>query len=187
MRLIDNRVLVNKLIKEAVYQEKFELYLVKSRRKILSESHIYFKDICEYGVFGRIIEKENENDFIMTIEVANEDKTHPMYDSSIQPFKIKTYYTKNKLWVGDEDMVDLLVKLGIQPELKRKDSAVCSVGYSPLKKSWYGWSHRAIVGFPVGHRIRKNNVLCNKFPIGFETKNLDDCKKLAIAFADLVA
>lgn len=160
---------------------------MRSKRKILSESHIYFKDVCEYGIFGRIIEKENEDNFVMTIEVANEDKKHPMYDSSIQPFKIKTFYTKDNLWVGDEDLVDLLNKLGIYPELKRKDSAVCSVGYSPLKKSWYGWSHRAIAGFPIGHKITRNSILKNRFPVGFETKNLDDCKKLAITFADSVA
>ncbi len=52
-------------------------------------------------------------------------------------------------FIGDvKDATILWKKYGIEVfELRTKRSKVCSVGYNPKKKLWYGWSHRAISGF----------------------------------------
>ena len=42
----------------------------------------------------------------------------------------------------------LVKKYGITKfELRTKTSRVCSIGYNPDTKKWYGWSHRAIAGY----------------------------------------
>lgn len=35
---------------------------------------------------------------------------------------------------------------------------VCSIGWSPSTKKWYGWSHRAISGFTIGSKVTKENA-----------------------------
>jgi len=40
-------------------------------------------------------------------------------------------------------------------ELRRPSALVCSVGYSPRDKLWYGWSHRAIAGFKTRRQAAK--------------------------------
>ncbi len=52
-------------------------------------------------------------------------------------------------FIGEVDVATTFwKKFGIEVfELRTKRSKVCSVGYSPKKKLWFGWSHRAISGF----------------------------------------
>lgn len=51
---------------------------------------------------------------------------------------------------------NLWKKFGITKfELRTKKSQVCSVGYSPAKKQWFGWSHRAIKGFKTRKEAAK--------------------------------
>lgn len=52
-------------------------------------------------------------------------------------------------FIGEPRFAEELVrKYGIfRFELRTPKSSVCSVGFSPKKKKWYGWSHRAIAGF----------------------------------------
>lgn len=51
-----------------------------------------------------------------------------------------------------ESMAKLLAKkYGITHREKRlATSQVCSIGYSPRRKKFFGWSHRAIAGFGIG-------------------------------------
>jgi len=43
---------------------------------------------------------------------------------------------------------ELFLRYGITRfELRTPKSRVCSVGFNPKTKKWYGWSHRAIKGF----------------------------------------
>ena len=50
-------------------------------------------------------------------------------------------------------LVKTIAKLEITPELANKTHNVCSVGKSAVDGKWYGWSHRAMVGFGVGDKI----------------------------------
>lgn len=50
-------------------------------------------------------------------------------------------------------LIRILEKYEIEPELRLSTSSVCSIGFSRKTKKWYGWSHRALVGFGIGDRI----------------------------------
>lgn len=62
---------------------------------------------------------------------------------------MKWAYTPDGKSIGDpKDAAFLHKKYGIEQfEKLRKSSEVCSIGWSPTKQLWYGWSHRAIKGF----------------------------------------
>lgn len=64
-----------------------------------------------------------------------------------------------------------------------------SIGFSEKEQKWYGWSHRAIYGFGVGHVVEDGDcaVGTDGIKVGFKCKTLDDCKKLAKAFAKSVS
>lgn len=89
---------------------------------------------------------------------------------------------------GDEQspLQKFFNKHGIVPEKISSNSKVNQIGFSEKEQAWYGWSHRAIYGFKIGVKSGPGKV-------GYETlkqengpleaKTLDDCKKMAIAFA----
>jgi len=71
--------------------------------------------------------------------------------------------------VGMEDQVEILAKLEITEQLTH------GVGYSPLQKEWFGWSHRALNGFKVGST-------CVKGDCHYIANNPEDDKQAAIDF-----
>lgn len=84
----------------------------------------------------------------------------------------------------EERLSDFLEKKGIKPEKIDSSHTVRTIGFSEKEQKWYGWSHRAICGFKVGDTIKNDNHVCAEtLKVGFKAKNLDDCKKMAIAFA----
>ena len=86
--------------------------------------------------------------------------------------------TANRLWK----------KFGIEEfHLAQPSHKVCSIGFSPSRQKWYGWSHRAIYGFGIGFKIKKGDCGAESLSIGFKAKTLNDCKKMAIAFAESVS
>ena len=51
-------------------------------------------------------------------------------------------------------LVKAIARLEISPEpLSKKKGGHCSVGKSAVDGKWYGWSHRAMVGFGTGDRV----------------------------------
>ena len=67
-------------------------------------------------------------------------------------------------WKGDyigleEDWAKIMDKYGIAAEKISADHNVCSIGFSEKEQKWYGWSHRAIFGFGIGHTVKKGD--CN--------------------------
>lgn len=63
------------------------------------------------------------------------------------------------VYVGNVDEVFSLLDLGISDfGYRTPDSCIASIGYAPEKKMWYGWSHRAICGFKVGHKVERGDV-----------------------------
>lgn len=104
----------------------------------------------------------------------------------------------------------LCTKRGIKPEKAQPDHKVCSIGFCEAEQKWYGWSHRAIYGFGVGDVVKEGDCCASSgwteeylaeatwlgkmlpredgsLPVGFQAKNLEDAKKMAIAFAQSVS
>lgn len=119
-------------------------------------------------------------------------------------FAMKSAYTTSGDYIGSSVWAyRLCKKRGIRPEKVSCDSNVCSIGFSEVERKWYGWSHRAIHGFGIGDAVDSDDHLCARsgwtdeylekhpdknlsLPVGFEARTLDDCKQMAIAFADAV-
>ena len=107
-------------------------------------------------------------------------------------------------FIGMSKFAHRLCKLrGIAPEKSKPEHSVCSIGFSEQEQKWYGWSHRAIFGFGIGHVVEEGSCTAEsgwtdewlkdhpeddtRVPVGFEAKNLDDCRRLAVAFAESVS
>lgn len=56
-------------------------------------------------------------------------------------------------YIGDARMAEQLCeKHGIAPEA-RTSEVTCNFGWSEKKQKYFGWSHRALVGFSIGDKI----------------------------------
>jgi hypothetical protein len=116
----------------------------------------------------------------------------------------------SKLDGGDIDRLDgeifkAVMEHGIAPQRRSPDHSSCCFGFSESEQKWYGWSHRAFCGFAIGFVAEEDTCGCAfqeaasgsltarvnpedanpdpTVPVGFECKTLDDCKRMAIAFA----
>jgi hypothetical protein len=113
-------------------------------------------------------------------------------------------YSLNGGFIGDiRRALNLIVERGIQPERIDETYDACSIGFNEKEQKWYGWSHRAMYGFGIGYIAKENDIVCSSgwsdeylkdhpeadksVPVGFESKTLEDCRILAIAFADSVS
>jgi len=113
-------------------------------------------------------------------------------------------FTPSGDYIGNsKDAYRLCKKRGIKPEIIDADDSVCSIGFSEKEQKWYGWSHRAIYGYGVGDVVEEGTCPTESgfideyiaehpekdrsVPAGFEVKNLEDAKRVAIAFADSVS
>ena len=121
-----------------------------------------------------------------------------------QYFIYNNAYTPNGDLIGDPKLAKFICdKMGIKPEKADSSHKVCSIGFSEKEKKWYGWSHRAIHGFKIGDVVDSKDHLCAtsgwtddylkehpeedlSLPVGFVARTIDDCKRMAIAFADAV-
>ncbi len=90
-------------------------------------------------------------------------------------------------------------------DIKKLQKKEGNIGFDPVSKKWYGWSHRAIYGFGIGHTVKKGDCTLSsgwiegckeykkdmakikKYGVGFKCKTLTDCKHLAKIFADSVS
>jgi len=125
---------------------------------------------------------------------------------------MKSAYTPEGYYIGSsKDAHRLIVKRGIKPQPRepaRPDAnngrgRTCSIGFCEREQKWYGWSHRAIYGFGIGDVVREGDCTASSgwideylkehpeedlsLPVGFIAQNLDDAKRMAIAFADSVS
>jgi len=101
-------------------------------------------------------------------------------------------YTHDGDYIGDKKIAKFLCdKLGIKPELRSPSDSVCSIGYSEKDGKWYGWSHRAIVGFQKGDRIFEEEYGDENTPFlkhgRKPIRTLEDAKQSAINFAESVS
>ena len=122
-----------------------------------------------------------------------------------QEVEISSAYDHRGQYLGDPRTArHLIVKKGIQV-FEKTDPAhcVCSIGFNPNERKWYGWSHRAIYGFGIGHVVKEGDSTTTSgwtdeylaehpeaergVPAGFKVHTLADAKRVAIAFAESVS
>lgn len=149
----------------------------------------------------KLIKKINHNLFVEKEEewrVCADDKTPVIANSA--------YSKQDGGYIGDVKAANIYInKFGIETfEKTRPDNSVCSIGFNPKAKKWYGWSHRAIFGFGVGYITKEGECqttsgwtdeylkdnpeeLDNIIPVGFICDDINDCKRVAIAFAESVS
>jgi hypothetical protein len=126
-------------------------------------------------------------------------------DEKENPTLMVSVYTEQGDYIGSFDnmTMGLLSKYGILPEKAEPSNNVCSIGKSLKNGKWYGWSHRAICGFSIGDTVKDGDCCASpgvtdeylkdhpeadlSLPIGFVAKTEEDCKRMAIAFADNVS
>jgi len=134
--------------------------------------------------------------------------SNPLYDvwEEEASFHDRIRVTRNKAgdYIGDiKTAWALCDERGIAPEKMSEDAEVCSIGFSEKEQKWYGWSHRAIYGFGIGHVTKKGDSATTsgwtdeylsghpeqdrRVPVGFEAKTLDDARRIAVAFAESVS
>ena len=109
-----------------------------------------------------------------------------------EPLEMKNAYTHDGQYIGQSKWAYwLCYKHGIKPEYRLPTSNVCSIGYSEKDNKWYGWSHRAIVGFGIGDRIfeekygDETTLFTNHGDVPITT--MEDAKKAASNFAEYIS
>ena len=145
-------------------------------------------------------------------EIRTEQFAKGEYGSS-EEFTIKNAYTiPEGYYIGSSKWAHrLIVQRGIKPQPREpaEPSAnggrgrICTIGFCARDQKWFGWSHRAIFGFGIGDTVKEGDCTASSgwtdewltehpeddlsLPIGFVAKTLNDCKRMAIAFADSVS
>ncbi len=116
----------------------------------------------------------------------------PEFEDTDELMEMKSAYTPDGKYIGKSKRAYwLCYKWGIKPELRTPTSNVCSIGHSEKDNKWYGWSHRAIVGFGIGDKIfeeeygDEKTLFVNHGHIPIAT--MDDARKAASAFAKSVS
>ena len=149
--------------------------------KVVSQRHLRAGMLAGYDVEERLIAEGTNHSFTMKVALT------PTGD-----------------YIGDPKFAyRLCKKRGIVPQLSSPSDKVCSIGFCPSERKWYGWSHRAICGFGIGSVAKEGDScttsgfvdeyrdahpeLDKRVPVGFEAKTLEDAKKMAIAFAESVS
>lgn len=109
------------------------------------------------------------------------------HEASQEPTKMRSAYNPSGHYIGDPKTARyLIVKRGIIPELRTDLSNVCSIGYSPKDRKWYGWSHRAIYGFGIGTEITDKSTIADEWS-GKTIESLEEAKEAAKDFARSVS
>lgn len=113
-------------------------------------------------------------------------------EKGANPFEIRTAFTAKGFYIGSPRWAYRLYrKYGIVPELASKKHNVCSIGYCAARKSWYGWSHRAMCEFKKGDRVFEEGFGTDKTPFVKHGKRViqtnADAKLAATRFAKSVS
>lgn len=105
------------------------------------------------------------------------------------PYRQQNCYTFDEQWIGD-----LLMALFLQNDYGithfqkgEPDHCVCSVGYSPRHRKWFGWSHRTIRGFGINDSMYVAPTKENPTPDPFEDgtiTTMTEAKESADRFAE---
>ena len=102
-------------------------------------------------------------------------------ESNIPDDDGKIYYSKVDgsylTRVGMENDLNFLFKNGITEEIQDGygEPKTCCIGFNPIEKKWYGWSHRAIFGFEIGSEVKKGDC-------GYEADNKENFAQSCLDF-----
>ncbi len=80
--------------------------------------------------------------------------------------------------VGMEESLNFLLFNGISDQVQNGGNVAgnsANIGFNPIEKKWYGWSHRAIFGFGVGSD-------CKKGDCGYEADNKENFAQSCLDF-----
>ena len=114
----------------------------------------------------------------------------------------KSAYAPDGSCIGTPEFARHVVEeRGIAPCRRKPDIDVASIGFCEKDQTWWGWSHRAAASYGIGHIVKENDLTSVKgyqdddleiepeggLPVGFVAETLEDCKRLASAFASAVA
>ena len=125
-------------------------------------------------------------------------------DGKEHSFVMSSAYTPTGDYIGGGEWgYQLVTKRGIKPEKAQPGHNVCSIGFSESRQKWYSWSHRAILGFKIGDSVKERDCAASSgwtdeylaehpeantaLPVGFTAQTLDDCRRMAVAFAESVS
>lgn len=81
---------------------------------------------------------------------------------------------------------DNLTNRNIKPGKTRFTEEECCIDFCDATQTWHGWrADGRLHSFGIGTIMKKCYKIKPKYniPAGFEAKTLDDCKRMAIAFA----
>ncbi|NES91554.1 hypothetical protein [Okeania sp. SIO2B9] len=114
-------------------------------------------------------------------------------------YKSLAVYNDENWFVGSPLMALKFYKLGIMPTVI-KGRTICSIGYSEQQNIWYGWTPERMRGFKIGDEVKLGDAINESvwtddylaknphkdlsLPIGFKAETIEDCKRMAIAFAN---
>jgi hypothetical protein len=136
----------------------------------------------EYKI--KLINKEKVRDFNPRTNRMKKFKRNRYMITDIPPekrtFKNLPRDSNKKVKVRFQDW--LLIK----GEKLSPTSSVDSIGKSAADGKWYGWSHRAVYGFKVGDKVKKNTI-GNVRKKEYTIKTDAQAKEAAIRFADDVS
>lgn len=134
--------------------------------------------------------KRNEDGKI-SLEEFEKVPAHVYFESSV-----------DDSYIGNKEFFNFLESKDIRYVMSYGENRVASIGFSPAYNKWYGWSHRAMYDFGIGDEVREGDLTNMSgytdeylaehpeadlsLPVGFVAKNLNDAKRMAIAFADAV-
>lgn len=112
------------------------------------------------------------------------------------------YSKQDGSYVGTPEDTIRYLHLGIREFYTRNGGKVACIGWDPEKRLWYGWSHRAIYGFGIGHIVQEGSIVrsngwiegCPEYEeserikpqVGYVARTRSDCRYLAERFAEAV-
>lgn len=102
---------------------------------------------------------------------------------------------KNKIDPRDTMDYTFLITKGIDPQKVNPEDSFCTIGFCEKNQKWYGWTWNKVCGFGIGAVVDQGCSIARKFdepnfeeeslfPIGFKANTLEDCRLMAIAFAN---
>lgn len=162
--------------------------------------HTYFIDkalselFC--ATFGKrtLCENINVSKLLKVEECDYYDIKTEMWDvDGKNETKMVSAYSKAGKYIGDPKTAKTLTeKFGIKEfGLVDPKHNVCSIGFNPDKKTWWGWSHRAICGFTEGDMLFEENFGNDKTLFKkhgrIKITDMEQARQAAINFAKSVS
>lgn len=135
--------------------------------------------------FVSLLEQSSDSDSIIKTKNTRHYQYYDVRTQLIKPSHrearaviMKSAYSKKGDYIGSSVRAFRFVSVyGIKSfEKGNPKDTVCTIGFSPEQKRWFGWSHRGIHGFGIGSK-HKNSY----------ASNLNQAKRMAIAFANSIS